>query len=38
MIPEGTPIATATRRDSSVSTIVGSARSRSAVVTGRSRK
>ena len=34
-IPAGTPIATATRRAESVRASVGSARSQSAVVTGR---
>ena len=37
-MPEGTPIATATSRAHAISTSVGSARSRIAVVTGRSRK
>src|SRR5437773_1462669 len=38
MIPEGTPIRIATSSAEKVSTIVGSARSSSAVTTGRSRK
>ena len=38
MIPDGTPITTATSSAEKVSTIVGSARSRRAVTTGRSRK
>ncbi len=37
-MPDGTPMTTATNSEVSVSTMVGSARSHSAVVTGRSRK
>jgi len=38
MVPDGTPMATATKSEQSMSTSVGSARSHSARLTGRSRK